>query len=236
MKQITDGVYQIGFFGSFLNVYIVERGDDLALIDTGIGAQTINGVKAVLEKNGRRLEQIKHVLITHAHPDHVGGLGDLQGRIHARIIMHPADAGIVRGEHPSLMANAADLKGFARVMGAMIKPYTPKTPTQVDLEVRDGDRLDDVLAGLRVVELPGHSHGQIGFYWPARKLLFGGDVMMHLPWGLTLPLRAVSPDWQAVKESIRKVSRMDVEILCLGHGDVLQTGAGAKVSALAAKL
>lgn len=231
MKQITDGVYWLGFYGGFLNVFLVERGGEWTVIDTGIGTQTVAGIQSALEKHGHALDQIRHILITHAHPDHIGGLADLQGRTQAKTYMHPADALIARGERASSLADPATLKGMNRLAYGTMRPYRVKTPAVVDVEVREGDVLDDVLPGLRVVELPGHSYGQVGYYWPARKVLFGGDVMMHFPWGLAMPLRMVSPDWDAAKASIRKVSQMDIDILCVGHGPVIRQGAQAKVRA-----
>lgn len=94
-------------------------------------------------------------------------------------------------------------------------------PARVDVELDDGDSLDQVLPGMQVVYLPGHSYGQVGYYIPQDKLLIGGDVMMHFFGSLRMPLRFVSPDWTAVKASIRKVAEMDIDILCLGHGKVI---------------
>jgi len=237
MKQLTDSAYQIGFFGSFLNVYLAERGEDLVLIDTGIGTATIDGIEKALEKQGRKLDQIKHILITHAHMDHVGGLADLQKRISAQTYAHHRDAPIIRGEKEYIYARRENLRGLAWLTSfGMSSTTSVKDPAQVDVELKEGDLLDNVLPGLRVVELPGHSYGQVGFYWPARKLLFGGDVLFHFPWGLRMPLAAVSPDWEEAKRSIKKVAAMDIEILGLGHGTPLIGGARAKVHDFAVRL
>lgn len=78
--------------------------------------------------------------------------------------------------------------------------------------------------------LSGHSYGQCGFYLPAENLLIGGDVMMSMPWGLTYPIRAASPDWDSVKLSVNKVAELNPNILCLGHGTVVQGNIAQKIS------
>ncbi len=77
-------------------------------------------------------------------------------------------------------------------------------------------------AGLEVVHLPGHSPGQIGLWFPGERLLLGGDVVTHfVPWRLTLPLAAYTPDIDEAKRSILKIAGMGVRSLGAGHGSPL---------------
>ena len=94
----------------------------------------------------------------------------------------------------------------------------------------------DILPGLEVIELHGHSAGQVGYWWPEKRLLFGGDVLMHMPWGITLPIPGVTPDIAEAKRSFRKVAEMDVDILCFGHGAPLLGNAAAAIRAFAEKI
>ena len=124
------------------------------------------------------------------------------------------------GKPKSAIANPDELSGLNRMMYRQMAQSQNRhiEPARVDVDLSDGDVLDTILEGLQVIHLPGHSHGQVGYYVPQQKLLVGGDVMMRLFGVLRMPLRFVSPDWTAVKQSIRRVAEMDVEILCLGHG------------------
>jgi glyoxylase-like metal-dependent hydrolase (beta-lactamase superfamily II) len=107
----------------------------------------------------------------------------------------------------------------------------------VDYELKEGDRLDEVLPGLEVVDVPGHSPGQCGFWQAEKRILFGGDVMMRAPSGrFALPMVAATPDLDQAKRSIHKVAEMNVATLCLGHGKPLVADAASAIHAFASEL
>jgi glyoxylase-like metal-dependent hydrolase (beta-lactamase superfamily II) len=83
--------------------------------------------------------------------------------------------------------------------------------------LQDGD-LDVGDYHFEVIHTPGHSPGSVCIYWPERKVLFTGDVVFNQGVGRTdLP----GGDGEQLKESIRNLSRLDVEYLLPGHGDIL---------------
>ena len=220
MEKISEHVYGILTRGQFLNMYLIVNGDNLALIDTAMGAGDIDTVEKELREFGWSLSNIKNILITHAHPDHIGGLAALQKRVNAHTYVHRLDAPVVRGASPQVMAPLNELNFLWRMIApAMANVKMP--PARVDTEFQDGDELSEVLEGLKVVHLPGHSYGHSGFWLEKEGVLIGGDVMMNFPWGLSFPIRAPSPDWAGVKDSIRKVREMNPPILGLGHGKVV---------------
>jgi glyoxylase-like metal-dependent hydrolase (beta-lactamase superfamily II) len=228
MQQISEHVYGILTRGQFLNMYLIANGDELTLIDTALGEGDVNTVEKELAKHGWTLPNIKHILITHAHPDHIGGLAAFQKRVNAHTYVHRLDAPVTRGETGQVMANLNEVNFFWK----MLIPVMSKTqvqPARVDTELQDGDELPQILEGLKVVHLKGHSYGHSGFWLEKEGVLIGGDVMMHFPWGLALPLRAPSPDWAGVKESIAKVAEMNPPILALGHGKVIVGGVREKI-------
>jgi glyoxylase-like metal-dependent hydrolase (beta-lactamase superfamily II) len=70
----------------------------------------------------------------------------------------------------------------------------------------------------QVIQTPGHSPGSVCIYWPDKKVLFTGDVAFNQGIGRTdLP----GGDGQELKESIKRISLLDVEYLLSGHGDIL---------------
>ena len=221
MQKITENVYGILTKFGYLNQYVILNDTSVTVVDMLLGKSDVDNLEKELATIGKSLDDVNHMLITHAHPDHIGGLPEFQRRSNAPTYAHRIDAQIIRGEAESVYANPDELTGISRLMYGQISKNRSMELGRVDVNLGDGDKLDQILEGLEVVHLPGHSHGQIGFYIPQQKLLIGGDVMMRLFGSLRFPIRAVSPDWTEVKQSIRRVAEMDVDILCLGHGKPL---------------
>ena len=221
MEKISENVYGILTKFGYLNQYVIVNDSTLAVVDMMLGKSDVDHLERELSTQGLSLDQVQHMLITHAHSDHIGGLAEFQTRSNATTYAHRLDAKIIRGEADPVFANPDELGWLNRLIRQQVSQQTSSEPARVDIDLAGGEHLDDILEGLQVIHLPGHSHGQVGFYIPSQKLLLGGDVMMYYLGSLRMPIRAVSPDWQAVKESIRQVAELDVDILCLGHGKPL---------------
>ncbi|MDX2076726.1 MAG: MBL fold metallo-hydrolase [bacterium] len=237
MKQLTKQLYGILTMGGFMNSYLLDTGDGLVVIDTGISPKHIAILEKGLSERGWGIIDIKHILITHCHYDHIGGLTTLQTKTHAPTYAHPADSPVIRGEQLPAFPNPDELGAINRfALNGMKNRKFPSA--RVDIEITDGQILSDIMPNLTVIHLPGHSNGQIGFWLPPEKLLIGGDVMMHIPlgFGLRMPSRAASPNWEEAKRSIKRVATMDVDAICLGHGRPIMQNAHEKINKLAQRL
>jgi glyoxylase-like metal-dependent hydrolase (beta-lactamase superfamily II) len=234
MRQLTAAVFGVLTQFNGLNGYLIRGEDGFTLVDTGLKGFD-RYVRRALRQLGSTLTDLKRIIITHAHPDHVGALPSLQQQVNATTYAHRLDAPVIRGDWPIAYPKPEELGALSRfVLGRM--QSNSLVPARIDVELSDGQTLNEVAAGACVLHLPGHSHGQIGLYLPEEKTLIGGDVLMHLPWGLTLPLRPASPDWAAVKTSIRKVAELPLENLLLGHGAPILGGAQARLEAFVRQL
>ena len=229
-------VYRVRFFGGFLNLYLIDTSDGVIVVDTGFSQASVSAIGRRLKQLGKSLTDIKHILITHAHPDHTGGLAALQQKAsNSATYAHRLEAFAIQGEQSVQLPPQHKLRGLARLMRPLLSDSAGPF-AQVHVKLHGDDALDRVLPGLQALHLRGHSVGHTGYWWAERGILFGGDIMMHLPWGLTMPPAAASPDWEAAKQAIIRVSELPVETLYLGHGAPIMKNASRLIAQMAERV
>ena len=148
-KQVASGVYQLGLGG--VNVFFVEDDDGgLVLIDTGIapGAERIGaGLRAL----GRAPKELRGIVVTHLHGDHIGGLAAVKAHTGAEVWMQAADAEAVR---EGVRGRALE-PGPGLVRSVIVRTIGRKSagrtgdPIAVEHDVQDGDVLP--FAGIMAV-------------------------------------------------------------------------------------
>lgn len=215
MKEVIPGIYT--FTGLIVGrVYAIEDPDGLTIVDAGLKIAP-SRIVAQLREAGREPGDVKRILVTHAHPDHVGGLPELRRQTGAEVICSELERPVVQGEVAiGMISPHKELLAARRLK----PPPTLLEGTPVDRTVGEGDALDEVLGGLRVLLTPGHALGHITFWQPERRIAFCGDVIMNLA-GLTLPLGPVTPDMDENRRSVRRVASLEPEALLFGHGKPL---------------
>ena len=228
--KIVEGIYRVdGVRGC--QVYLVEGANQLALVDAGMPGATPK-VLAAIEAIGRKPEDLRQIVVTHYHRDHVGSLAELAAATGAEVCVHALDAPVVRGESPMPPVR---VRG---PLGGLLSPLLnrwarPPKPSPVDRELQDGDELK--AAGLKVVHVPGHTPGQIALHMPSKKVLFVGDAVLNVL-GLRPPLGFFTVDKAQARESIRKLAALQCDVVCFGHGTPLMHEATTGLRRFAEKL
>ncbi len=162
-----------------LNAFLITGvGRKPVLIDTGYGelapAETLGRLSAALAVTGVQPEAIETVLVSHLHPDHVGGLtkGGAAAYPNAEIVVHAEEA--AHWLPDAALASAPDgAKPYFEGARKAVAPYAGRMR-----EHRGGE----VAPGITAVHLPGHTPGHCGFRIVSggRSLLMWTDVV-HLP-------------------------------------------------------
>ena len=220
MKGICAGLWQINL--GAVNAFLIDDGE-LTLIDTGV-PDSAGKIVAAVESLGKKPADIRHIIVTHCHPDHAGSLAALKRLTQAHVYMHAADAAMVRkGEGKRPMTPAPGL--LRRLMYNLFVARSSGTiePCAVDHEIDEGAELP-IAGGLQALHVPGHCAGQLALLWPRRRLLFVADAASNMPtFGLSL-------GYENLQEGLRSLARiaaLDFDIACFGHGSAITRQASA---------
>ncbi len=219
--KIAEGIYQIeGING---NVYLVEDGEKLILIDTGL-PRSGNKIIKYLEKLGRNPTDVSTIVLTHFHIDHVGSAKKMKEATGAKVAVHELDADYVAGKRAPPKPKNLIFRAFSSV----VKP----SAVEVDLPLNDGDKIGK----LRVIHTPGHSEGSISLLDAERKAMFVGDAIRFTDGKITGPPEQFTLDPARAKESIGKIGTFDFDIMLSGHGKPLMPNASQKIKEFYATL
>lgn len=222
MKNLVGSSWLLSFGG--VNAVLLDDGGELNLIDAGFPGRA-NLLWKALDRLGRRKSQLRHLILTHAHPDHIGSAAEIVAATGAKTYIHAADAPIaMKGGPFRPMSPAPGLfnrLGF-RLATRMMRDVDP---VRIDQVLADGDELD-VAGGLKVIGTPGHCAGQVALLWRKDKLLIAADVCTHL-FGLGDPVGF--EDEALGRESQRKVARLRYGAIAFGHGRAVRSRASDRM-------
>lgn len=201
--RISDSVYLLDSTkGSYS--YLVT-GTETALIDTGFpwaGKRIIKELDAI----GIKLQDIKHILLTHHDIDHIGNVAMLQSLTGAEVWASKEDIPYITGE--------LDRYGFKKYFKYVfrvkkpeaIKPYGP------------GQKIN----GIEVIPTPGHTPGHVCLLF--EDVLFAGDLLENKKSRLV----PYPPPWNwndsMMLESVDKISKFDYKLVCPAHGRPVERG------------
>lgn len=219
--EIVPGVDGIDCNGRVW-AYLVSTGPRWTLIDAGYPAD-LPLIEAELAALDAKVSHIGQIVLTHCHVDHVGTVAEIQRRAEVETLAHRLDAPIIRGEAVAAEPVLSEQeRKFMEQMDEGGRIPSPE-PARIDRELEDGDSIamgdDDAI----VVHLPGHTEGSIALYLPSRGLLFTGDAAASM--GKRPIVGVFNIDPKRARESFKRLSDLEFEAACFGHGSPITSGA-----------
>jgi glyoxylase-like metal-dependent hydrolase (beta-lactamase superfamily II) len=212
-RKITENITRLP---GFTSLYLITDNDEAAIIDCGLGEDAEKTLQQI--KNEIPLEQLKWIIPTHGHPDHIGACNILKKNTNAKLAAHYADTLMIENDLDLYFKANRYLNPVKEgVQGYLNWRGGPNL--RVDKILRDRDKLKVGSLDLEVLHTPGHSDGSICVYLPEEKALFTGDTPtpaeVWMPWWLGAVFNAFSYEM-----SLQKILESNTRLFLPAHGPI----------------
>ena len=166
--------------------YLVQTDEWNVLIDTGSGSESSNtGLEGGLAKANLKVKDLTHILLTHGHIDHYGGLAYLRERTEAQIGVHELDLGTITTHEARLAILSGKLRTFLAQAGVpaercddlltmyrFTKSLYRSVPVDFTYEARDMQ-----IGPFELLHVPGHCPGHVAL--KLDDVIFCGDLVLE---------------------------------------------------------
>ncbi len=200
-ERMVHEIFPVGPLQCNCSIIGDEATREAMVIDPG---DDIDNVLAILRKHNL---QVKQIVITHAHIDHVGGAMKLRAVTGAPILLNENDYALLK---------------MLDVQAAWIGVPTPGEVT-IDHSITTGETVSAGSHTAQILHTPGHTEGSICLYFAPEKKLIAGDTLFAGSIGRTdLPGGSMQKILRSLHNTL--MSLPDETVVVPGHGDLTTIG------------
>ena len=186
-----------------LETWVLDCAEGLVLVDGGMTPQDVENISAELNSMKKGWRDVKLILITHKHGDHINNLPQLKELTGAPIKAYKLEAPLIE---KAVAVKVEDLEDNE------VLPYC---------------------GGIEVIWVPGHSEGNCCYYLKWQKAIIAGDTIFGDPdCNLIAPPEKYCLDVKQATKEIDRLLKYDFDYLLYTHGKDIMGGAKAKVKEL----
>ncbi len=233
--EIAPGIRRVG--NGLVNVYLFAEAGEVTIVDAGAPGYW-GDLPAELAAIGASLENVRAVILTHAHSDHVGFAERIRRERGVGIRVHEDDARLARGEVKA--TRDPQHGGFGGIHLPLIsflvyglRKGMTRIPQIAEVTTFGDGATLDVPGAPRVTHLPGHSEGSVAFHVPGLDALFIGDAIAtrNVVTGRTGPqLAPFGTDYRQAMRSLDRLAGVEASLVLPGHGVPWTGGVAAAVA------
>lgn len=223
MKQVTDAVFFIQGQDDMIpdaHAYVIgaPASKDLTLVDAGLMGK--GGYKLdAIQKLGIEGSDIKRIIMTHTHLDHIGCLSEIMaGLPDAELWVHADEAALLEAGDERVVYGMEMFRNMCQMQYG-IKPGAFRF--QVDRKLKGGETLEIGNMSWEVLHIPGHSAGSIALYYTPEKILIPGDTVYADHAIGRFDLEGASG--AQLKSSLMTLAELDVNVLLPGHNNIVES-------------
>jgi len=217
--KIIDDLYMVGH--PAMPVYLLD-GEKPVIFDAGLTFLSdlyTDGIRAIIGKR-----DLHYCFLSHSHFDHCGSVSVLKRNFPGLKVVASEKAKIVFGRPNAikLMRNLTRAaEQLAKHIGIKSAEFERFEPFEVDLTLGDGESLEltrDI--SVEVIETPGHTRDSLSYFIPRNKVLLCSEAA-GIPDATGYVVSEALVDFDQYYESMRRLSKVEYDVLCLGHRQAL---------------
>jgi glyoxylase-like metal-dependent hydrolase (beta-lactamase superfamily II) len=230
--RLAPSLHRLG--EEIVGCYLVEDAGGVTIIDAGVPAYYAD-LTAELAAMGRTIKDVRALVLTHAHSDHIGFAERLRVEHGVPVRIHALDAALARGQAKDVGAGMSGERRYRSLLRYMLwlgRRGGMRNKPLLEVGTLEPGATLDVPGALRVIHMPGHTPGSVAFHAPAHDALFVGDALVTdavITERRGPQICPFTADPDAALASLANIEQLEAHWLLPGHGGAWTDGVASAV-------